>query len=588
MIFSFSDHVALLHEFLNRSHAIVERVESRLLNVQGKEIARSRNRDDLARLFSACFFEAPGIPRDLSRVKGQLAATHLADGFEPVLLEETSHALDPLDLIVRAYEHWDLQRWPGRGGRLSYARVLFGVFMLRQLEALSLRIWDAGAAATEERLRSIQALLDRLNQATHPHVFVRDAGWLIQTAQGPLTRHLAPYFRIAEHISTSFGQPGRLEVHVAGAALAGGHLRSQLRYRAAELQRAADDPAVLAVTRNSNSMDAALLVRDLVPLLEAYTDARSREDADARLMLADAILQGLSADAELFLTRLDLLGPGTAIEALFVERGVDGAMRCTRLGAAHGALVGQYARLIGEAAGALTEDARSFDPAHAAYSPFGVAYGFCGDLLSNMAVSVLHGQPGLELALEDMFVSRVRLDDKRVRARGFERLPVRGGEREPFEHSAEWAGQVFQRTLAALALRAANTAAPNASAVASAHVFVRPRHRGAGRALETLPDGVMPAQDHCVSSDVNRAMTTGTTAFPRGQILRDRNEGRFLASAETGGRWFAVSKTILTEVIAQGRDALIVDVPDEVIDVLRVTCPDLIVIAADGPGAGSQ
>jgi hypothetical protein len=36
-------------------------------------------------------------------------------------------------------------------------------------------------------------------------------------------------------------------------------------------------------------------------------------------------------------------------------------------------------------------------------------------------------------------------------------------------------------------------------------------------------------------------------------------------------------KTILTEVIAQGSDALIIDLPERVVDVLRVTCPALIV-----------
>ena len=89
----------------------------------------------------------------------------------------------------------------------------------------------------------------------------------------------------------------------------------------------------------------------------------------------------------------------------------------------------------------------------------------------------------------------------------------------------------------------------------------------------------------CVSSDVKRALTNGTTAFPRSQILRDRNEGRFLASDETEGRWFGVSKTILTEVIAQGSDALIVDLPGRVVDVLRVTCPGLVVIVADSQQA---
>ena len=156
--------------------------------------------------------------------------------------------------------------------------------------------------------------------------------WLVQTAQGPLTKHLEPYFRIAAHIAGSFTEPVRLGLHAAGAKLAGGHLRSQLRYRALENNQQIDGPVNLAIARNSNSMDVALLVRDLVPLLRAYERACAAGEADVRLELADAILQGLSADPELLLTRLDLLPPCTMIEDLFVERGNDGRTRYTPLG----------------------------------------------------------------------------------------------------------------------------------------------------------------------------------------------------------------------------------------------------------------
>jgi hypothetical protein len=43
---------------------------------------------------------------------------------------------------------------------------------------------------------------------------------LIQTAQGPLTRQLAPYFKIAERVSASFGNAEALDIHAAGAKLA--------------------------------------------------------------------------------------------------------------------------------------------------------------------------------------------------------------------------------------------------------------------------------------------------------------------------------------------------------------------------------
>ena len=107
---------------------------------------------------------------------------------------------------------------------------------------------------------------------------------------------------------------------VVGPDARNGAEESQLRHLSRRTGWAFDDPRLLALTRSSNSMDMALLVRDLVALLDAYAAARARHDGDARLALADAIVQGLSADPELLLTRLDLLEPSTMIEELFVDR----------------------------------------------------------------------------------------------------------------------------------------------------------------------------------------------------------------------------------------------------------------------------
>jgi hypothetical protein len=45
------------------------------------------------------------------------------------------------------------------------------------------------------------------------------------------------------------------------------------------------------------------------------------------------------------------------------------------------------------------------------------------------------------------------------------------------------------------------------------------------------------------------------------------------------GAWFCVSKAPLAIYTSQGRDALISDVPPAVIDVLRLVCPELVVVA---------
>jgi hypothetical protein len=423
-------------------------------------------------------------------------------------------------------------------------------------------------------MQDVQRLLDRLNEASHGEAFVRDARWLIHTAQGPLTRHLLPYFRVADRISESFTHEYRLGIHGAGARLAGGHLRSQLRFRSGETGLPIDHPDVLSVTRNSNSMDAALLVRDLVALLEAYRAACLGAGTEKRLDLADAVLQGVSADPELFLARLDLLTPYTMIEGVFVIT-EDGVTQYTPTGHAHLAHLARYRQLIGELAANLKEDARTIDPCRSAYSPFGIAYGFCGDMLSSMALEPLLSRPSLGLALEDFFVSRGNDEDRRTRAEGWKSLPRLSGARRHFEHSIEWAAQVFERTSLALNARARYTE-PNVSNPAG-RLFVVPE----SRTLESLPpdflpDGIVRAQEHCITSDVTRAFSTGATAFPRSQMLTDRNEGRFLASAESDGKWFAVSKVVLTACMSQGKDALITGVPQPIVDILRLTCPGIV------------
>jgi len=181
-----------------------------------------------------------------------------------------------------------------------------------------------------------------------------------------------------------------------------------------------------------------------------------------------------------------------------------------------------------------------------------------------MALDTLRSKPSFGLSLEDIFAGRGRLEDKRARA-------------EHFDHSVEWAEQIFTRMTSALHARAARTHEPNASDFANARLFVVPESDGDAPVQDgARPAGIVPAQEHFVTSDFKRALASGATAFPRTQIVTDRNEGRFLASVERDGKWFAVSKVILTMCTSQGKDALVTSVPPRVIDVLRLTCPGLI------------
>jgi hypothetical protein len=583
MGFRFSDHVNLLDQFLAARQQIVDCLERRLFGAPGKATARNADREAVTEIFDDCFFGLPTLSRGLSSLQGKLKAAHLAEGFEPVKGDHYSRELDPVELVLRACHYWDSNRWPGRNGRLVYADGLYAVFVLQQLEHLSLRIWDdRPSSEATERLREVQRLLGLLiagGRSAHAIRLVRDARWLIQTAQGPLTRHLRPYFITASRVSRSFTDSDRIEIHKAGAVLAGGHMRSQLRHRSRDTGWPFDDRQLVALTRMSNSMDMALLVRDLVALLDAYSAACARQDSDARSAFADAILQGMSADPELLLTRLDLLGPSTMIEDLFVDPGDAGAFSYTPMGDAHRACLARYGELVERTVESLQQDSRAFDAALAVYSPLGIVYGFCADLLSNMVLNTLRSPSPPDLSLEDMFTSTGRLGEKRREAEDWGQLPKAHGERTPFEHSPEWAAQIFARLTKALEARVARPAEPNASRDRKSSLYVVPR----GVAIESLSAGVLPAgivsaQEHCLTSDVTRARATGATTVPADRLIGDRAEGRFLACAECDGHWFGVSKAILTICTSHGEDALITDVPRVVIDVLRMACAEILVV----------
>ena len=569
---AFTDHVALLTAYLDRRAFIVEAIERQMLNVQDKGPARSRDRSRLELLLVKSIDGAVALPHR-SRSYASLAAAHVEDGFQPVSRDTYSHRLDPVDLVMRAYDHWDATRWPGRNGRVAFAHVVYGAFMIGLLEHLSLRIWDTGMEEADGRLHEVQGLLDRLNAGANGPAFIRDARWLIQTAQGPLTRDLAPYFRVAARIAQSFDAGYRLEAHKAGAVLAGGHLRSQQRYRASETGRAFDDPEVLAVTRNSNSMDVALLVGDLVPLLERYEAALAEEDGDMRQGLADVILQGLSADSELLMTRLDLLGPATVIEDVFVDAAAADGPRHTAPGERQIALIARYRDLLTRLAAPLSADCLELDPAGRAYSPLGISYGFCADVLWNVALSALTAQPSSTLSLEDLFESRARLDEKAARAQTWAHLPTRAGEREHFTHSPEWAQQIF----ADVVERLQGVAAGNASAPAGRLVVCRQTPDSPGG---NFPGSAVNAQEHVVTSDIQWALSSGATAFPKSHFLADRQEGRYLASVEQDGKWFGVSKVVLTACLARGMDAVIGGVPASLLARLRLTCPEIVTAAS--------
>jgi hypothetical protein len=186
-----------------------------------------------------------------------------------------------------------------------------------------------------------------------------------------------------------------------------------------------------------------------------------------------------------------------------------------------------------------------------------------------MALTALTAQPSTTLSLEDLFESRTRLDEKAARAHIWAHLPTRPGEREHFTHSPDWAQQIFADVLERLqGVAAGNGVAPAGRLVVCSQTPDSP----AGN----FPGSAVNAQGHVVTSDIQWALSSGATAFPRSHFLADRQEGRYLASVEQDGKWFGVSKVVLTACLARGMDAVIAGVPASLVARLRLTCPGIV------------
>jgi hypothetical protein len=545
---AFQAHIELLHAFLSRRDGIVERIEG-VLNAQRKPIEYLQDGSLLARHVDDCF---------QSRLRGELEEAHWASGFRPRAIPGLNNGpADPAEMMMRVFYLWRQTRWPGRNGRVRYAHTLFNLYVVRCLELLSMRLRDAGSSGAGERLAQVQEVLDALwglNPADQP-VLVRDARWLVQTAQSLATDDLGAYFSVAEQIAGNLPHEDRIEIHKAGVRMTAGHLRSQIRYHSTKRAVSFDETSLVLSTRDSNALDFALLIQDLVPLLEAYENAWLGGDAGTRLELADAIFQGISPDPELFLNRVELLGAYSMIEHLFITTDRDGHAAYTPMGQRHVRLLEEYGARIGRVSKPLSDDCPRFRPVAGAYSPYGVLYGFSVDLMKHMVLKAVQPEAVSQFGLEDVFVAGGA--DKLAWVSGWRKLPhLKRDVERLFDYPQQFAEDVFDRIERALRRCVADAEA--SEEVQTGRLFLVAAEDARA---ESIPD--LSAQ-YVRSSD--------------GQLVSDRREGKFVLSYETADGWRAITKTMLTEVLGAGRDAKIVGLPPVAVGVLTLTCPHLIVI----------
>jgi hypothetical protein len=531
----FPAHVDLLHLFLAHRNEIVDRIQG-LLNAQRSPIREQQDSRLLSRHFEDCFFTLRAVTSDQFRLKGQLERAHWASGFRP---RETAglhnDLVHPAEMTVRAFHLWRQTHWPGHNGRLRYAHTLFNLYVIRQLALLIMRLWDSAQDRAEDRLSQVQSLLDQLWRTTPPDhpVLVRDARWLIPVAQSPTTDELSGYFDVARHIAETLSEESRIEIHKAGVCLAGGHLRSQIRHVSTQTNVSLNANSLVLSTRRSNALDLATLIQGLVPLLQAYEHA----DGTKRLDLANAICQGVSPDPELFLNRLDLLGPYSMIEHLFITTDAGGNAVYSPMGMRHVHLLHEYEERIRRLSKPLYADCLHFRPVAGAYSPYGVLYGFSSNLIEHMAFKTLQPDAETRFSLEDAFTDGDA--GKLAWVSGWRTLPhIKPEMAKLFEYPQQFAEDIFARIEQAFRT--------GISAVQMGRLILVP-----GDELQADP-----AKEK--------------------QLLERRLEGEFLLSYKTPGGWVAISKDILTEILGAGRDVKIRGIPPAAAGVLKLMCPNLV------------
>ena len=572
----FHEHIELLQVFLAHRDDIVERIEG-LLNAQRKPLEYLQDGALLSRHFEDCFFALAATTSSQSRLRGQLEEAHWASGFRPREIPGLRNGLvDPGEMMVRAFHLWQQTRWPGRNGRVRFAHTLFNLYLLRCLELLSMRLWDPGSSNPGDRLSQLQGVLDQLSTSTprDQPMFVRDARWLIPMAQSPATDELGVYFEVAAIIAETLSQNDRLEIHKAGVHLAAGHLRSQIRYYSTKNAVSLDEKSLVLSTRNSNALDLALLIQDLVPLLEAYDYACRKDDGRRRIELADAICQGLSPDPELFLNRVELLGAYSMIEHLFITTERDEVAVYTPMGVRHTQLFEEYKVRIDRVSKPLYDDCQRFRPVAGACSPYGVLYGFSTDLLEHMALKTLQADAVTRFSLEDVFVAGESGTDKLAWVSGWRKLPHLPREIEKlFDYPQQFAEEMFDRLQHALRRRVGE--GETNALVQTGRLFILPAEDSPADSKESrTPD--LPVR-YVGSSDPQIVAAHKADFWPESRLASDRREGKCLVSYQTSGGWVAITKDVLTDVVGAGCNAKIAGLPPAAASVLRLMCPDAII-----------
>jgi len=565
-------HVELLHLVLQRRVAIVAGIEQ-LLNCQKQTADYQQDMALQTRLLKDCFFVRSGIGSEQAALHDQLQRAHWSSGFKP-RENPGNDIIDAAALLVRGLHCWRQTRWPGQKGRLRYAHTLFNVYVLRSLTLLTLRLWDNEddeRHAASKRLALLQSVMDALWHTSPPEqpVLVRDVRWLIPVAMSPTTDDLNGYFDIAQKIAQSFTDSDQVEAQKANVQTGAGHLRSQFRHLSMQKGVPADTHSVVLVTRISNALDISLLMEGLVTLLAAYQRAIEHNNSTQRLSLAAAICQGLSPDPELFVNRLDLLGPYTMIEHLFIAVDAQGRAHYTTTGKRHMQLLQDYRRLITNSLQHLYVDSQLNRPQAGRYSPYGALYGFSSNLLELQAMKTLQLDIELRFSMEDIFAPGDA--DKLAWVKEWRNLPhIKPELVQHFDYPQQFAHDIHTRIEKALQ-QPGTSADANTSIKCGRLLVIQTQSADA----EQAQVAALPLR-YIDSSDAQLVAAQKATAKDEQDLLYCRLEGEYLLTYQTANGWVGISKDLLTDVVGAGHQAKLEGLPPHAVKELQLMCPSLV------------
>ena len=560
----FQANLELLRLFLTHREAIVERIED-VVNAQRKPIRYLQDHSLLSRHFEDCFLACTAAGAGQIRLREQLEEAHWAAGFKPRPVRDLHNGLiHPAEMMIRAFYCWQQTRWPGRNGRLHYAHTLFNLYILRWLQFLSMRLWDEDPGHAHGRLAEMQGVLDELwrSSPSDQPAIVRDARWLIPLAQSLITDELSPYFEVARQVTETLPEADVLEIQKAHVRMIGGHLTSQIRYYCTKDGVPIHDQSVVLRTRTSNALDFALLVQGLVGLLKAYDCALQAGDERMRLHLAGAICQGIAADPELFLSRVDLLSAYTMIEHVFITANRENPVVYSPAGGRHMHLLKEYSAQMNRLIRPLRDDFPRFRPVDGRYSPYGVVFGLPSHLIEHMALKAMQHDAETRFSLENVFEDDTN-PAKLAWVNGWRQLPhIHREIQSLYDYPQQFAEEVYGRIETELS-RPDSNADTRTGRIYIAEIDSK---------ASPIPE--LPAR-YFGSSDSQMVAAHKAEPYDEALLLAARREGHFLVSYETPGGWIAVKKELLTDVLGAGRDVRIVGLPPGAAQVLRLMAPGL-------------